>query len=74
MYDKSHNTISISLITALTLWGIEVSENIEFVKAGKHHKDEVPKHENNAVLLVQLPPIHVRSNNKEHDSGEEGDS
>lgn len=40
------------LITALALWGVEISEDVEFVKASEYHEDEVPKHKDDTVLLI----------------------
>ena len=38
---------------------MDISKNIEFVHSSESIEDNVKNHEEDAILLVQLPAIHV---------------
>ena len=61
------------LKVAVALGRVEIPEDVEFVEGGEDDEDEVPRDEDDAVLLVHLPAVDVGGHNQEDDRREEAE-
>ena len=43
------------------------------VQCGEEHDDEIPDEEDDTVLSVHFPAVHVRDDDETDDGGEQGD-
>ena len=65
--------IFVGLKVAVALGRVEIPEDVEFVEGGEDDEDEVPRDEDDAVLLVHLPPVDVGCHDQENDRREEAE-